>query len=304
VAVVVTDDGRAADAARTRAHMGVADGRPRLLVTACGIEERHGPSAAMIGIERVPGRGETIDAFELSLIVPLPGQERNSVVFEERDGSNITEFTAKSVELVVAGKRVFRFGELKMTAFVTNARLAFACSKFNDSERLLRPGEWPEQLLKVGMKTFAAVRRHKRMLVGQVRYPWIASVGGTDNVGWSGKRRLQIMGGLNEDRPVELVLELPKDVNATQVAAEIARRAAAYRLASETDLTDEQRTALTALAAAAAQTSEEKNKIAPHNFPDFWCVGEESARFVPVTAVLATSEPVDDSPPFSPPPPS
>jgi hypothetical protein len=199
----------------------------------------------------VPGRDEALDVFALSLIVPLPGQERNSIVFEERDGSNIEQFTAKSIEVEVAGKRAGRVSEAKITAFVTDARLAFACSKFNDSERLSRPGEWPEQLLKVGMKTFAAVRRHRRMLVGQVP---------------------------------------------TGVAAEIARRAAAYRLASEPGLTDDQRAALTALTEAATQTHEEKNKIEPHTFPHFWNVGEESARFVPVTAQLTTPEPVDGTP--------
>jgi hypothetical protein len=252
----------------------------------------------VIGIERVPDRGQALDVFELSLIVPLPGQERNSIEFEERDGSDITEFTAKAVELEVAGKKLFHRGELKMNAFITDARLAFACSKFNDSEHLLRPGEWPEQLMKVGMKTFAAVRRHRKVLVGQVRYPWIASVGGTNNVGWTGKPRLQIDGAMDEDRPVQLVLELAKDVNATQVAAEIARRAAAYRLASEPDLSDEQTTALTTLTAASAQTHAEKNKINPHSFPHFWNIGEKSARFAPVMAGSATSEPVDGSPQF------
>jgi hypothetical protein len=102
--------------------------------------------------------------FALSLILPVPGRERNSIVFEERDGSNVHQFKAKSVEMEIAEKRVFRASEVKITAFVTDARLAFACSKYNDGEALLRPGEWPEQLLKVGTKTFAAVRRHGKML--------------------------------------------------------------------------------------------------------------------------------------------
>jgi hypothetical protein len=237
----------------------------------------------MISIEGVPEAGTAIEPFEASLMVPVPGQEKNTVVLERRDGTNIERLTAKSAEMTRNGKTVFKVSDVKIDVFITDARVALACSKYD------KGGGWIGSagamiVFNAGSKALAAMRRRGKMMVGQVRYPWIARVGSTAKTGWLSEERLVFDAKVSADTVLRLTLELPKNVDAGRIAAEIARRGAAYRLASEGQLADDERAALRELSVAepsAAGSDEKKNDIRFFAMPTFWTIGEESARLIP-----------------------
>jgi hypothetical protein len=90
----------------------------------------------------------------------------------------------------------------------------------------------------------------------------------------------------------QVLLTLPKNLDAAAIAAEIARRAAAYRLACEPDLEDIKRARFVEL--TQVQPIEPvKGKSHHHVFPDYWTISEKSARMLPVAdggaAALAAS---------------
>jgi hypothetical protein len=79
---------------------------------------------------------------------------------------------------------------------------------------------------------------------------------------------------------MRLELTLPKNVEAAHVAAEIARRAARYRLISE-DLDEPTRTRLEQLASPDPQIGSREDALQFYDFPGARWVSEESARFMP-----------------------
>lgn len=241
----------------------------------------------MIGIEEVPEPDESIDVFEDGLILPVPAGERNTIHFEERDGSNIQRLTASHVELRAGGKTVFKAPDVKLDVFITDARVAFACSKFD------KGGGWiggPATLvLNAGSKALAARRRRGKMLVGQMRFPWISNVGSTTKTGWLSEENLYFDASFSKGESCRMTLQLPKNVSASRAAAEIARRAATYRLAVEDELSDDERQALEQLAECEPLTSSVKNQISFHQFPTHWFVNEKSARLSPAEIAPAAA---------------
>ena len=233
----------------------------------------------MIGIEEIPEPDEAVDAFEAGLLLPVPAGETNSILLEERDGSNIQRLTASRVELSVGDKTVFKAADVEIETFITDARVAFACSKYD------KGGGWrggsTALVLNVGSKVLAARRRRGKMLVGQVRFPWIANVGSTTKTGWRSEETLHFDTRFTEDELCRLTLQLPKNAGASRAAAEIARRAATYRLAVEDGLGDDERAALEELTRSEPLTSSVKNEISFHAFPTHWFVNEASARLSP-----------------------
>ena len=124
------------------------------------------------------------------------------------------------------------------------------------------------------------MRRHGKMLVGQVRYPWLSCIGSTTKLGWQSEERLYFEAKGPEGK-MQLVLTLPKNIDAASVAAEIAHRSAAYRLACEPEEKAETLARFEKLARAKA-LEPIKGKVHSHVFPDYWTIGEKSARMLPV----------------------
>ena len=132
----------------------------------------------MIGIEGVPDPSTPIDPNEAGLILPVPGPQANAIVLEARDGQNIQTLTARSAELTHNGRTVFRVRDVRIDVYITDTRVALACSKYD------KGGGWIGSptgmiLLNTVSKTRAALRRRGKMMVGQVRYPWVQRVGST-----------------------------------------------------------------------------------------------------------------------------
>ncbi|GEM_PF-2022953 len=243
----------------------------------------------MITVRGVPAPG-TYDAFEDGLLLPIPGDGANSIVLEERDGSDIRRLTAKSFALFEDGKKVCGADDIRLDVFITDARLALACSKYE------KGGTWfggvTALALTAGERAVAAVRRRGKMLVGHVRYPWIAKVGSTSKFGWTTEERMILRFKTQQGVMADLYLTFPKHADAAGLAAEVAQRAAAYRLISDPDLKAKEIARLEELGRALRIVADpsEKTVINFHVFPNFFTVGEHSARLTPRAAFLSSAD--------------
>ena len=135
----------------------------------------------MIGIQPVPDP-QTVNLHEHGLMLPVPAMQHNTVLLESHDGNNIQTLTARAVRLDRNGSTVFRCTNVRISLFITDARVALACSKYD------KGGGWIGSptamlMLNAASKGLAAVRRHGKMMVGQARYPWIKAVGSTARSG-------------------------------------------------------------------------------------------------------------------------
>lgn len=226
--------------------------------------------------------------MELGLVFPVPGEQKNTVLMEDRDGDQVQRLTATAVELRTQGRTAFQNRKIKIDLFITDARFALACSKYD------RGGGWIGSpgamiLFNTVSKTRAALRSRGKMLVGQIRYPWIQRVGSSPKTGWTSNEKLVFDTTAGKDGGMRLTVTLPKNIEAARVACEIARRAARYRLASE-DVDADTRTALEQLTAAEPFTgdAEGSNDIRFIDIPAAKLVGEESARISPRTGERST----------------
>jgi len=233
----------------------------------------------MITVRDVHTPGD-VDLIEEGLMQPVPALEANTIMLEERDGSDIRRIAAKGAWVELNDKRTARVSDVRIDVFITDARLALACTKYT------KGGGWigfggggviTALALNAGSKALAARRRHGKMLVGQVRYPWLRSVGSSGKTGWGSEERIYLNTKAS-DTEVCLAVTLPKNVDSASVAAEVARRAARWRLAHEREFTDEQRSRLEELTTA-EPLEPPKGKIRFHVFPNYWKVHEKSARF-------------------------
>lgn len=236
----------------------------------------------MIAVVEVPELGSEIDVFESGLLLPVPGSEKNTIVMEDRDGNNVQRLTASAVVCQVGGRTVIKDRKIKIDLFVTDARFALACSKYD------KGGGWvgsPGMMIAANAisKARAAMRSRGKMLVGQVRYPWIQKVGSSPKTGWASEEKL-IFHETTKGGATLLTLTLPKDVDSSLVAAEVTRRLARYRLANE-ELDGSAREQLERLAEAhpsdAIAAGDHERYFA---IPSPRVVDEESARIAPVLA--------------------
>jgi hypothetical protein len=232
----------------------------------------------MIGVQRIPEPG-AVDA-EQGLVLPVPARERNTIVFEPRDGGNIQTIRANAVLLTRNGAQSTRVRKVKITVFITDARVAIACSKY-DKGSTWYGNTGLVLILNAATKSAAAIRRHGKMLVGQVRYPWIQNIGSTRRQGFNTHERLVIEAKSDQATTMRMTLSLPNSVDASLVAAEIARRAARFRLASEDDLAADKRVAFEQMTNAQPLPAGAKNIIQFHRMPSFYFVGKGSARLTP-----------------------
>lgn len=239
----------------------------------------------MIGVLDVPEPGID-DADERGLIFPVPGGEKNTVIFEPRDGDDVQSLTATALEFKLNGRTAIGVRKVRLDLFVTDARFAFACSKYD------KGGGWVGGVgtmivFNAVSKTRAALRSRGKMLVGQVRYPWIEWVASARKKGWTSDEKLLMQCRDEEGKTLRLVLTLPKNIEAAKVAAEIACRAARYRLACG-HLDEEAEAELRAIAdgTAAPSTGEDTQVF---ELPGAQPMGEYSARLAPALAAFCTS---------------
>jgi len=238
----------------------------------------------MINVVDVPEPGAVQDPFELGLLLPIPGIENNTILMEDRDGNEVQHLTATSVGFKAGGRTAFRDQKLKIDLFITDARFGLACSKY-DKVRLMGGG-WmiwgatTEVLFNSVSKARAKIRSRGKMLVGHVRYPWIQRVGSSAKTGRGSKETLVFDTKAGQGGQMRLTLTLPNNIEAARVAAEVARRAAIYRLASE-EVSGDSRARLEQLATSNPPLGTQDGEIRFYDFPEARWVSEESAKLAP-----------------------
>jgi hypothetical protein len=233
----------------------------------------------MISVQSVPDPS-SVDLREASLMLPVPGLQANSIHLEPRDGPNIETLTAQGVTLQRNGAPILRVRNVRITVFITDARVAVACSKYD------KGGGWigtPTAMVVANTvsKSLAAIRRHGKMLVGQVRYQWVSGVGSTHRLGMGTSERLILEAKADSSTSFRLTLLLPKNTDGAAIAARIAGRAARYRLVAEPLLAEEKRAALGLMVNARPLPPAAKNTITFHRAPDYYFMNVASARISP-----------------------
>jgi hypothetical protein len=223
------------------------------------------------------------------------------ITLDEYDGPNVQKLVATAVQVIeVQGsvlKTLAKMREVKIDVYLTDGRLALACEKYD------KGGGWVgfggaglavAVTANLVSKARAASRSRGKVLVGHVRYPWLKSVGASakTGVGTSEAIRLEYaekLGGTTVRKLVELTL--PKNIDATLVAREIARRAAAYRLAHYPDMTSEARAKFETLSHDPPRLEPAAKKFAFVQLPNYYFVSAKTAYPPRPSAPPRASEP-------------
>ena len=90
----------------------------------------------MLNLVEIPDPSESAQFPEMGLLLPVPGIENNTIVMEDRDGSNVQRLTANDVIFKVGTQTKFKDRKVKIDLFVTDARFALACSSFRSLSRM------------------------------------------------------------------------------------------------------------------------------------------------------------------------
>ncbi len=212
--------------------------------------------------------------------------EQVLVELDSYDGSDTKTFVATGVKVLQVGetlKTLIRLRDVQIEVLVTEARLALACEKYD------KGGGWVgfgvggfvvAQAANAVSKARAAKRSRGKVLVGHVRYPWVIAVGATTKSSFRTEEaiRLEIAEkerGVTVRKLVELTL--PRSMNATLVAQDIARRVAACRLTSSGELAPAERAALTAVSQGPALLAPAPRKFAYYRMPTFFYANARTA---------------------------
>ncbi|HWA54580.1 MAG TPA: zinc ribbon domain-containing protein [Solirubrobacterales bacterium] len=256
---------------------------------------------AVIDILEVPATGAVADVTEQGLIFPIPGAQKNTVVFEPRDGEAIQSLTAKALDFKVGNRTMLRVRKVRIDFFITDARLAVACSKYDKGGGWVG-GATAMVVFNSVSKARAKLRSRGKMLAGQVRYPWLRWVASTPKTGFSSEETLVLHSSAEDGTAMTLTLTLPKNIEASRVAAEIAARAARYRLSSE-ELDAEARARIEAHLGGQSRAASGEKQVFEMAAP--LPVSEHSARIAPQADLLPAREATASEPvPTPPSPPS
>lgn len=218
------------------------------------------------------------------LLFPVPLEERDTIKTEQRDGS-VRNLNCVAIAVRLPGEKrpIMRARDIRGRVLITESRITVACSKYEQGGGWwgVGGGALLALPLNAGSHALAAVRRRGKMLVGQVRYPWIEGVYGQNKEGFKGTEVLRVIVNLGGTKRVHLQLTLPNNVDAAAVATELIRRAAQFRLAHDPDpLEDAQREKLANLANLEPLVYVKgTGKMAGEMFPTSWPLSGRSASF-------------------------
>jgi hypothetical protein len=209
------------------------------------------------------------------------------IALDDYDGANVVKIVATAVSVLQVAspslKTLVRLREVRIDVYITDGRLALACEKYD------KGGGWvgfggAGLLIAVTANTVSKVRAANRsrgkVLVGQVRYPWMQAVGASSKSGFGSNEAIRLeysekISGTVVRKLVELTL--PKNIDATMVAQDITRRAAAFRLNYYPGMSADERSKFTALSQAPARLQPEPRKFAFQRMPTYYYAGAKTA---------------------------
>jgi hypothetical protein len=188
----------------------------------------------------------TIRAFSQeypdNLLYPQLSEDEEQILADEPgDGLAVTSFSGSyafvyNMPRHVRNKLAETIGPLH--GFVSDCRVAVS------SEKLTRDGSWdgvgPGGVIATGASAVSAASARSRILgkvmVGHLRYEWIAKI-------WASSGKHLSLEYVSNDVPRAMEIQVIGGVSVL-MAQDITRRAAAFRLKKNPDLTDEQRAVL------------------------------------------------------------
>lgn len=205
---------------------------------------------------------------------------------DQYDGPDIVRVVATAVRVTAAGeqlKTLVQLRDVKIDIYVTGGRLAIACEKYDKGGGWVGfggAGVLVAVTANAVSKMRAASRSRGKVLVGQVRYPWVKAVGASSRSGLLSSEAIRLefcekLPGATARKMIELTL--PKNIDATLVAQEITRRVAAYRLAHYPDMGPEERARFAELSQAPPRLEPLPKKFAFCQMPTFYFVSAGSA---------------------------
>ena len=208
------------------------------------------------------------------------------IALEEYDGSHVSKLIATAVQVceVREGglKTLVRLREVKIDVYITDGRLALACEKYDKGGGWVGFGGGALVAVTANAvsKARAAHRSRGKVLVGHIRYPWLKSVGATSKTGVGSNEaiRLEYAEKLPNASVRKVIdLTLPKNIDATLVAQEIARRAVAFRLANYPTMRDDERAKFAGLSQDLPKLQPEPKKFAFVHMPTYFPVSARTA---------------------------
>jgi len=225
----------------------------------------------------------THDAAD-STMYPTLGVNVGEIAFEPEDGSNVTPYRANGVAInEVSGDRTKLVASLRdviVNVFVTDSRVAMAIPKWDTGGGWRSTSLTTMAVLNTVSHVRAAGHRRGKLLVGHVRYPWISQVGHSAKLGMGETNRLRFsLTDANDGMPRTLLVDLafPKAVETASIAADIAQRAARYRLTSGEAFHPDEQAKFEALTAA-VRLPNVASKFAFHTMPAFLRASPANAR--------------------------
>lgn len=179
-------------------------------------------------------------------VMARPDQRNGMLITQEPgDGDDIIMIPVKHVELLYGSKKLLK-EDLKAELYITRSRVALACKNYDKGAKASSEMFWLGSGLGLTTalisKTYHKLRSRGSILAGHIRYEWLASVGGRPKVVLLGEgMRFGCEAGLpwaSRSLKLEVWYKVPPGPGALATAAEVIRRAAAFKLNSGSDSED------------------------------------------------------------------
>jgi hypothetical protein len=207
---------------------------------------------------------------------------------EDLDGASLMSapVTSVSVSEVTAGgsTRLLQDRNIQAWLYVTDSRVIFACEKYDKGSRYLGVGGVGAAVALTATavsKARAKARSRGKVLAGQVRYQWLKEIWAAPKAGLGSSERLRLGCATRDDkhgwRPYLLEVALPERCPALDVAQDIVRRAAAFKLRWLDGISDDSAAALRKLADAPPLHPPERGRLAGYRLPCYQAVTKGSA---------------------------
>ena len=177
-----------------------------------------------------------------SELFPGPGPTPNTVVPDPEDGPNPQTLSAVNLQVYAvqgpgrSAKQILNIHKVNASVLISDCRVAVACSKYDRGGRAT-PFTLGGLLFTVPFNAInraqAKKRRSGNMMVGQVRYSWLVSVGCSQKTGPLSFNNLRL-GLVLPGGQLRLILNITlPGMRTGEVAQSVVQRAARYQLAHE-----------------------------------------------------------------------
>lgn len=191
------------------------------------------------------------DGTAPSELFPGPGPSPNTVLLEPEDGPDVRVVTCHILRVMAPDgpgrppRQLLKVDKINASVIVSDCRVAVACTNYDNGRRMT--GIMPlAVVVSLPVNAISKARAKKQhagnMMVGQVRYAWLATVGYSHKTGPLSQDKLRL-GVVMPGGGLSLLLDIVMPGFPTgEVARDVVQRAARYQLTHfGQEMTPEQR---------------------------------------------------------------